>query len=535
MITKGVIKQVTVLSQHMITKGVIKQITAWSQHMITKGVIKQVTAWSQHMITKGVIKQVIAWSQHMITKGVIKQVTVLSQHMITKGVIKQVTAWSQHMITKGVIKQGTAWSQHMITKGVIKQITAWSQHMITKGEEWEEEKDQEDECSWWMTSNLKSVFRDHQGEVGWTLVTIALAEFVGTALLIFFTCLSSLVGMSQEPPVPLQVALCSGLTVAIIIQVYSFSRGHHIGLDALLMGTVGKRNLPVPDKLSHNLYRKPFRGDPREMFSLLGQSIFGHISAAHLNPAVSIAAVVLEQINIPLAIVYIVSECSGAIVGFGLLKVELEEVNPHLRGRRMENHLGKTTPSSPDRDSNLDLPILSSRDQHDKRALLPGRIMNEASPNGTCCEMCVTKPHQDLTLLQAVVMEGIVTATLILTVCATWDARNENKQDSIPLKFGFLVTTVAAVEGPFTGASMNPARSLGPAVWTGVWTSHWIYWAGPIGAAIIVSFLYKNVFNNKFLIWRPEHNDLHKHNETTTKQSSAKLEHGHVRKEVAGI
>nr|CAD7413689.1 unnamed protein product [Timema poppensis] len=49
----------------------------------------------------------------------------------------------------------------------------------------------------------------------------------------------------------------------------------------------------------------------------------------------------------------------------GIGKVELEEVNPHLRGGRVENHLGKTTPSSPDRDSNLDLPILSSRAQHD--------------------------------------------------------------------------------------------------------------------------------------------------------------------------
>nr|CAD7402093.1 unnamed protein product [Timema poppensis] len=48
-------------------------------------------------------------------------------------------------------------------------------------------------------------------------------------------------------------------------------------------------------------------------------------------------------------------------------KGEIEEVNPHLRGGRVENHLGKTTPSSPDRDSNLDLPVLSSRDQHDKR------------------------------------------------------------------------------------------------------------------------------------------------------------------------
>nr|CAD7413392.1 unnamed protein product [Timema poppensis] len=48
--------------------------------------------------------------------------------------------------------------------------------------------------------------------------------------------------------------------------------------------------------------------------------------------------------------------------------VELEEVNPHLRGGRVENNLGKTTPSSPDRGSNLDLPVLSSRAaQHDKR------------------------------------------------------------------------------------------------------------------------------------------------------------------------
>ncbi|CAG2060631.1 unnamed protein product [Timema podura] len=41
--------------------------------------------------------------------------------------------------------------------------------------------------------------------------------------------------------------------------------------------------------------------------------------------------------------------------------LNLEEVNPHLRGGRVENHLGKTTPSSPDRDSNLDLPVLGGR------------------------------------------------------------------------------------------------------------------------------------------------------------------------------
>nr|CAD7439383.1 unnamed protein product [Timema bartmani] len=45
--------------------------------------------------------------------------------------------------------------------------------------------------------------------------------------------------------------------------------------------------------------------------------------------------------------------------------LNLEEVNPHLRGGRVENHLGKTTLSSPDRDSNHDLPVLGGRAQHD--------------------------------------------------------------------------------------------------------------------------------------------------------------------------
>nr|CAD7392258.1 unnamed protein product [Timema cristinae] len=52
---------------------------------------------------------------------------------------------------------------------------------------------------------------------------------------------------------------------------------------------------------------------------------------------------------------------------YEFFKVELEEVNPYLWGGRVENHLGKTTLSSSDRDSNLDLPVLSSWAQHDKR------------------------------------------------------------------------------------------------------------------------------------------------------------------------
>nr|CAD7396384.1 unnamed protein product [Timema cristinae] len=56
--------------------------------------------------------------------------------------------------------------------------------------------------------------------------------------------------------------------------------------------------------------------------------------------------------------------------------VELEEVNPHFRGGRVENHLEKP----PDRDSNLDLPVLSSRAQHDKR-INDGYFVHFYAPN----------------------------------------------------------------------------------------------------------------------------------------------------------
>nr|CAD7397522.1 unnamed protein product [Timema cristinae] len=63
-------------------------------------------------------------------------------------------------------------------------------------------------------------------------------------------------------------------------------------------------------------------------------------------------------------------------------KVELEEVNPHLRGGRVEHHLGKTTPSSPDRGWNLDLPVLGSRAQHDKRLANTLVVLSSTAEDG---------------------------------------------------------------------------------------------------------------------------------------------------------
>nr|CAD7599478.1 unnamed protein product [Timema genevievae] len=63
------------------------------------------------------------------------------------------------------------------------------------------------------------------------------------------------------------------------------------------------------------------------------------------------------------------SDFSRTSVLSELARLNLEEANPHLRGGRMEKYLGKNHPSSPNRDSSLDLPILGNLAQHETSAL----------------------------------------------------------------------------------------------------------------------------------------------------------------------
>lgn len=68
--------------------------------------------------------------------------------------------------------------------------------------------------------------------------------------------------------------------------------------------------------------------------------------------------------------------------------------------------------------------------------------------------LCVTVPREGLSPLHAVAMEYIATTVLILIVGGVWDPRNAQHQDSIPLKFGFAITAIGCVLGPYTGKNI---------------------------------------------------------------------------------
>lgn len=106
----------------------------------------------------------------------------------------------------------------------------------------------------------------------------------------------------------------------------------------------------------------------------------------------------------------------------------------------------------------------------------------------------MTDVHTEISAVQGLLIEGIATAVLILVVCAVWDVRNEKNSDSVPIRFGLTVAVLATAFGPYTGCSMNPARSFAPALWNNQWSHHWVYWFGPIGGALITSFMYRTIF-----------------------------------------
>ena len=158
----------------------------------------------------------------------------------------------------------------------------------------------------------------------------------------------------------------------------------------------------------------------------------GHISGAHFNPAVTLAFAVIRRfpwVEVP---IYVAAQLFGAILGAGTLRV--------LFGPTA--NLGATLP--------------------------------QAGP------------------VQSLGIEFLMTAGLmfVITSVAT------NPRVPIPLAalaIGATVAIGALWGGPVSGASMNPARSFGPALVAGVWFQQWIYWLGPVLGASLGALIYQTI------------------------------------------
>jgi aquaporin related protein len=107
---------------------------------------------------------------------------------------------------------------------------------------------------------------------------------------------------------------------------------------------------------------------------------------------------------------------------------------------------------------------------------------------------CMTLPGVGIEEWQAFLVEFFCTFTLVGSVCAIWDPRNKNYQDSSGLRIGLIVAGLCTASIPFSGASMNSARSFGPALLNGHWDSHWIYWVAPFSGGLMAALISKFLF-----------------------------------------
>jgi len=161
------------------------------------------------------------------------------------------------------------------------------------------------------------------------------------------------------------------------------------------------------------------------------------ISGGHVNPAVTIGAWAAGKIDTPNAIGYVISQCLGAVVAAFLIKfaVPVDALNAVAMG----------TP---------------------------------ALGNG-------------VTVGQGLLTEIILTFFLMFAVYGTAIDRRAPKTGG--LFIGLTVTLDILMGGPISGAAMNPARHLGPALMGGPTEHIWLYWLGPVVGAVLAALVYKKI------------------------------------------
>lgn len=182
------------------------------------------------------------------------------------------------------------------------------------------------------------------------------------------------------------------------------------------------------------------------LFGLTGAMIaissVGKISGAHINPVVTLAFYLKGKLSWRHAVAYIVAQFAGAIAG----------AVPLLLWNQM------------------------------------GRSVSFGS----------TAPGKGDTIWAALWGETITTTALVVGLFIFLG--HKRLRQFTPLLFPFLYAFMVWLEGPLSGTSTNPARSLGPAVIANMWTGWWIYFVGPVAGMLIGVSLHEFTWLNKLRI-----------------------------------
>jgi MIP family channel proteins len=174
-------------------------------------------------------------------------------------------------------------------------------------------------------------------------------------------------------------------------------------------------------------------------FLLFGLIVmFGVVSGGHFNPAVTLAAAAIKRIAPVDALIYMLAQLSGGVLGALLAKSLL------LDEGRATNY-GAAQVSS----------------------MLGGDF-------------------------QGMIVEGIGTFCLVLVILAAVYSKKSVK-DWAPLAIGTTLGFIVMVGGPLTGGSFNPARWFGPALVANEWGGVWPYLLGPIVGSLLAAVVYKLV------------------------------------------
>ena len=171
-------------------------------------------------------------------------------------------------------------------------------------------------------------------------------------------------------------------------------------------------------------------------------SALGHNSSGYFNPAVTTGLWVTRRMSTVQAISWLVAQILGSISAAYLLIALIPDAGWRTRA------LGSITP---------DLPL-------------------------------------DITRGQGMAIEAVLTFFLVFVIFATAIDAKRGFQRLSGLISGLAVTTGVLVAEPFTGASMNPVRTLGPAVATRHWGNHAVYWIGPLFGGVLAAVIYDRLF-----------------------------------------